>query len=64
MDRRQLQEYLEHEEAKTITGWDFSSLDGRMVSCGLPWDYREIVKRYLKPRIRCSTWVRAAGKSC
>lgn len=49
MDRQKLREYLQQEEAKTITGWDFSCLNGRIVSGSLPWDYSEIVKRYLKP---------------
>lgn len=49
MDRRKLREYLMREEQKQLTGWDFSCLDGRMVSGKLPWDYKAIVKSYLKP---------------
>ena len=37
------------EEIAYIHGWDFSHIDGRCVEQPLPWDYREVVKSYLKP---------------
>lgn len=48
MNRQQLRAYLKAEEAKTLTGWDFSYLAGRMVSGNLPWDYSETVEGYFK----------------
>lgn len=50
MNKKELLEYLQKEESKTITGWDFSYLDNRWESEELPWDYLKIVKKYLKPR--------------
>ncbi len=36
-----------------IHGWDFSHIRGRYTEeSDLPWDYREIVLRYLKPEMR------------
>ncbi len=49
MNKKELLEYLQIEEAKTITGWDFSYLDNRWESEELPWDYFQIVKKFLKP---------------
>ena len=37
------------EEEASFTGWDFSHLTGRMTEEPLPWDYRNILNRYLKP---------------
>jgi SAM-dependent methyltransferase len=36
------------EENEAFRGWDFSRLDGRWESDPLPWDYGNIVRRYLK----------------
>lgn len=47
MNKKELLEYLKKEESKTITGWDFSYLDGRWESEELPWNYQEIVLKYL-----------------
>lgn len=49
MNKLELIEYLKQEEAKGISGWDFSYLDGRWEDEELPWDYRKIVLGYLKP---------------
>ena len=38
----------ELEEEFVLQGWDFSHIDGRWDSPGPPWDYRAIVKSYLK----------------
>ena len=35
-----------------MTGWDFSHLEGRVVTEPLPWDYREKVRDFLKPGVR------------
>ena len=37
------------EEAAAFQGWDFSHLKGRMIEEALPWDYREVIQRYLRP---------------
>ena len=48
-----LQAWLREEEAAHIHGWDFSHLHGRYAEEGdLPWDYREVVRHYLRPDTR------------
>lgn len=42
------QEWLK-EEQESFKGWDFSHLHGRWEEEDLPWDYRTIIDRYLKP---------------
>lgn len=37
------------EEQKTLHGWDFSALNGRVVEGALPWDYGAIVRAHLLP---------------
>lgn len=49
MNKEELLKYLQSEEEKTFTGWDFSYLNGRWEEESLPWDYKEIVLKYLKP---------------
>ena len=34
-----------------IHGWDFSHIDGRCTEDSLPWDYREEIGKYLRPRM-------------
>ncbi len=48
MKKVELLNYLQTEESKTISGWDFSYLDGRWESEELPWNYKEIIFKYLK----------------
>ena len=52
MKKQELFEYLKKEESKTITGWDFSYLDGRWDDEELPWDYKAIVLQYLNPNYK------------
>ena len=40
MNKEELLKYLQSEEEKTITGWDFSYLNNRWESEKLPWDYK------------------------
>lgn len=49
MDRNELKELWKKDEQKGFRGWDFSYLDNRWEDEELPWDYRAILKRYLKP---------------
>lgn len=49
MDIEHFKSYLKSEEKQAFKGWDFSYIDGRCVSDNLPWDYREIILKYLKP---------------
>ena len=51
MNKEQLLQYLLEEESKAFSGWDFSYLDGRWEDEDLPWDYKTIVKQYLKPKL-------------
>ena len=48
-DANTLRELWLAEEAASFQGWDFSRLDGRMTEEPLPWDYRELLGRYLRP---------------
>ena len=40
------------EEANTMSGWDFSHIDGRWEEGKIPWDYRAKVLDFLKPQSR------------
>lgn len=47
------EEWLREESVAHIHGWDFSHIRGRYEEeDDLPWNYREIIKRYLKPEHR------------
>lgn len=51
MDKDTLLKYLQEEESKTFLGWDFSYLDNRWFDEALPWDYKSIILKYLKPNL-------------
>ena len=40
------------EERNSVRGWDFSRLDFRWRRDSLPWDYRSVVLKYLRPADR------------
>lgn len=40
--------WKEEENIAHIHGWDFSHLDGRWDSADTPWDYRELIKKYIR----------------
>ena len=40
------------ERIACVHGWDFSHIDGRYEEEKLPWDYREIIRRYLDPSMK------------
>lgn len=45
--------WLEEEKLAHIHGWDFSHIEDRyQEEDGLPWDYREIILRYLTPEMK------------
>jgi len=44
-----LKSIWEEEEKMSFQGWDFSRLNKRWEGERLPWDYKEIIGRYLKP---------------
>lgn len=49
MNESELKKIWEKEEQMAhIHGWDFSHIDGRYEQEDLPWDYKEIIKRYIK----------------
>ena len=54
MERNELfQHWLEEERIAHIKGWDFSHIEGKYTEGeGLPWDYRAVVLRHLKPDTR------------
>jgi len=42
--------WLGEEASAQICGWDFSHIEDRYEEAGeLPWDYRQVIKQYLKP---------------
>lgn len=48
MKTNELKEMLLKEERKVFQGWDFSYLKNRWKDEQIPWDYYQIIKRYLK----------------
>ena len=53
MDRNSLiQSWLHEEEIAHIHGWDFSHISGRHEEEPLPWSYRDIILRHLRPDLR------------
>lgn len=45
--------WLQEEEAAHIHGWDFSHIHGKYdEERDLPWNYREVVNRYLRPEMK------------
>lgn len=54
MNRKELMEqWLAEEQVAHIHGWDFSHIYGRYEEENdLPWDYKEIIQKYLKPEHR------------
>ena len=51
-DASLIQSWLHEEEIAHIHGWDFSHIDGRHEESPLPWSYREIIQKYLRPDLR------------
>lgn len=49
MNMNKYKEIWLREEKAAFTGWDFSHLKGRCTGEALPWDYRALIDRYLKP---------------
>lgn len=47
MDYINLKELWKKEEENKFKGWDFSHLENRWTEGKLPWEYREILKKYL-----------------
>ena len=46
-----IQTWKAEEEIAHIHGWDFSHIDGRyMEGTDFPWDYRQVIREYLKPK--------------
>ena len=54
MDRNELkQKWLAEEAIAHIHGWDFSHIDGLYEQPDdYPWDYKELILRYLKPEMK------------
>ena len=48
------EKWLAEEEIAHIKGWDFSHIEGKFHSeeDNMPWDYAQIIKKYLKPTDR------------
>lgn len=47
MNDKELMKYLLEEEHHAFVGWDFSHLKGRWDNEFIPWNYKEIVNKYL-----------------
>lgn len=51
--RKLIEQWQAEERIAKIHGWDFSHIDGRFTEVqDLPWDYREIIARYLRPEMK------------
>ena len=51
MTHEELLKGWETEENSAFSGWDFSHIDERSEEEALPWDYKDMVLRYLKPEL-------------
>lgn len=52
MNKNYLKTTWKHEEELAhIHGWDFSHINGRYREANLPWNYKKLVKRYLKSHL-------------
>lgn len=55
--------WKKEEEAAHIHGWDFSHIQGRFEEeKDLPWNYREIVRRYLKDEMKILDYDTGGGE--
>ena len=53
MDKTREQQWLEEEAVAHVHGWDFSHIHGRYEEeNGLPWDYGQTVRAYIRPEDR------------
>ena len=51
--KEQIENWKAEEAIAHIHGWDFSHIDGRYTEeTDLPWDYRSVIKQYLKPEMK------------
>lgn len=64
MNKEKLKEiWQEEEKSANIHGWDFSHIHGRYEEENdLPWDYRKIVKQYLKPDLNLLDYDTGGGE--
>ena len=55
--------WKDEESIAHIKGWDFSHLDGRFESDeDIPWDYKTLVEKYLKPDMRLLDYDTGGGE--
>ncbi len=52
MDNCKLKDLWKKDEGMSFQGWDFSYLDNRWENESLPWDYKSLLKGYLKPELQ------------
>ena len=52
MNYNELKEVWKKEEQSIFKGWDFSYLENRWDDEELPWNYEEILKKYLRPNYK------------
>lgn len=51
--KERIENWKAEESIAHIRGWDFSHIDGRYTEeTDLPWDYRSVIKQYLKPEMK------------
>lgn len=64
MNKDELKElWLKEEEQAHIKGWDFSHIEGRYDDTeDLPWDYKTIIKEYLKDDMRLLDYDTGGGE--
>ena len=64
MNRNKLiAQWKAEEEIAHIHGWDFSHIDGRYSEdTSFPWDYRELIKKYLRPDMKILDYDTGGGE--
>lgn len=64
MEEQQLKEVWKKEESIAhIHGWDFSHINGRYAEENdLPWNYKEIIKKYLNNNMRLLDYDTGGGE--
>lgn len=50
------------EKSAHIKGWDFSHIDGRCEESKLPWEYREIIEKYIKDDMKILDYDTGGGE--
>jgi len=63
MNKEDFRKIWEQEEnIAHVHGWDFSHIDGRCEEAPLPWDYKAVIRQYLKEDMRILDYDTGGGE--